>query len=132
VSVKSRALPNAPNGYAPVHVDCPTARPSIRSASTLSSGKTAWLDTRRIKTIPALKDVFSRVEINNFDASSYIDSYASNVIDLPNIAIAISGGGMCAFLYGAGTLNASHSGVDYTWSSLQKTKPSKTVTYHCL
>jgi lysophospholipase len=53
-----------------------------------------------------LKDFFSHVDIDKFDASSYIDKFSSDVADLPNIAIAISGGGMRAFLNGAGALKA--------------------------
>lgn len=106
VSVDSRALPNAPNGYAPVHVACPEERPRIRSASTLSSEETSWLETRRKKTVPALKEFFGRVDINDFDASGYIESHAGNSSSLPNIGIAISGGGFDAFMNGAGALKA--------------------------
>ncbi|GIJ84640.1 lysophospholipase 1 [Aspergillus pseudoviridinutans] len=109
VSVKPRALANATNGYAPVHVTCPATRPRIRSASTLSSEETSWLDVRRGKTVPALKEFFGHVEIDNFDASSYIESHSSNSSNLLNIGIAISGGGFRAMLNGAGVLKAFDS-----------------------
>ncbi|KAH8703405.1 lysophospholipase phospholipase [Talaromyces proteolyticus] len=108
-TVKPRALSDAPNGYAPVHVACPANRPTIRSASTLSTEETSWLDTRRGKTILALKDFFRHVEIDDFDASSYIESHSSNSSNLPNIGIAISGGGFRACLNGAGALKAFDS-----------------------
>lgn len=106
ITVDSRALPNAPNGYAPVHGACPEDRPRIRSGSTLSSEETSWLKARREKTIPALKEFFGRVDINEFDALSYIESHVSNSSSLPNIGIAISGGGFDAFMNGAGALKA--------------------------
>lgn len=109
VSVKPRALPNAPNGYAPVHVTCPANRPSLRSASTLSSEEISWLGTRRGKTVSALKDFFGHVEIDNFDASSYLENHSSNSSNLPNIGIAISGGGLPACLNGAGAIKAFDS-----------------------
>ncbi|KAL2830828.1 lysophospholipase 1 [Aspergillus cavernicola] len=93
VDVKPRALPDAPNGYAPVHVTCPSSRPSIRAASMLSPEETAWLKTRRQKTESALKDFFGH---NHSSNSSY----------LPNIAIGISGGGLVACLNGGGAIKA--------------------------
>ncbi|CAI7666716.1 unnamed protein product [Penicillium bialowiezense] len=104
VDVKPRALPNAPNGYAPVDVQCPASRPTIRSASTLSTDETAWLKTRREKTASALKDFFGHVDVDDFDAVSYIENHSGD--ELPNIAIGISGGGLVAALNGAGAIKA--------------------------
>ncbi|KAJ5097438.1 hypothetical protein N7456_008159, partial [Penicillium angulare] len=104
VDVKPRALPDAPNAYAPVHVTCPTSRPTIRAASTLSTEETAWLKARREKTASALKDFFGHVTIDDFDAASYIENHSGS--DLPNIAIGISGGGLVAALNGGGAIKA--------------------------
>lgn len=104
MNVKPRALPDAPNGYAPVHVTCPSSRPTIRPASALSSNETAWLQTRRPKTESALKDFFGHIEIENFDAVSYITNHSGS--DLPNVAIGISGGGLVACLNGGGVIKA--------------------------
>ncbi|RAL03715.1 lysophospholipase 1 [Aspergillus ibericus CBS 121593] len=102
--VQSRALPDAPDGYAPVHVTCPSSRPTIRSASALSSHETAWLEARRQKTESALKDFFGHIEIKDFDAVSYLANHSGS--DLPNVAIGISGGGLVACLNGGGAIKA--------------------------
>ncbi|KIV76987.1 hypothetical protein PV11_08830 [Exophiala sideris] len=105
-NIKPRALPDAPNGYAPIHVTCPSSRPTIRSASTLSLEETAWLETRRLKTGGALKDFFGHVEIAGFDAVSYLETHSNNSANLPNVAIALSGGGLVALLNGGGVIKA--------------------------
>ncbi|KAJ5676266.1 lysophospholipase 1 [Penicillium macrosclerotiorum] len=104
VNVNPRALPDAPNGYAPIHVTCPSSRPTIRPASTLSSDETAWLKVRNEKTKSALKDFFGHVEIDNFDAVSYIEKHSGS--NLPKVAIGISGGGLVACLNGGGVIKA--------------------------
>jgi lysophospholipase len=53
-----------------------------------------------------MKEFLGQLDINDFDASSYIESHASNSSNLPNIGIAISGGGFDAFMNGAGALKA--------------------------
>ncbi|CAI7585674.1 unnamed protein product [Penicillium glandicola] len=94
LDINARALPSAPNGYAPAHVTCPSSRPTIRSASTLSTKETTWLKSRRQKTETALKGFFGHVEIHDFDAVSYLTKHSGNYTALPNIAIGISGGGL--------------------------------------
>lgn len=106
VDFNPRAFPDAPNGYAPAHVTCPSSRPSIRAASALSPEETAWLTNRQTKTKSALKDFFGHVEIDDFDAVSYLEKHSSNFSSLPNIAIGISGGGLVACLNGAGAIKA--------------------------
>ncbi|KAF2655242.1 hypothetical protein K491DRAFT_679070 [Lophiostoma macrostomum CBS 122681] len=101
-----RATPQAPNGYAPGKVDCPSTRPSIRVASSLSSQETSWLEKRRNNTIDPLKDLLGRLNISGFDAGKYIDDNSKNASALPNIAIAFSGGGYRAMMNGAGGLAA--------------------------
>ncbi|KAI4175979.1 MAG: hypothetical protein LQ343_001261 [Gyalolechia ehrenbergii] len=102
----SRALPNAPNGYTPEHLDCPSDSPTIRNAETLSSSERSWLDTRRSNTIDPMRDLLQRINIPDFDGSEYISNNAENQSALPNIGIAVSGGGYRALMNGAGAIAA--------------------------
>jgi lysophospholipase len=104
-----RAVPNAPNGYIPTGGDCPSRVPSIRSAGSLSPSENAWLGKRRSKAIDAMRDLFGRLSISNFDAQTYINQNAGNDSALPNIAIAVSGGGYRAMLNAAGAVAAFDS-----------------------
>lgn len=98
--IEIRALPNAPNGYTPVADNCPSVRPTIRSASGLSRNETSWLELRRNKTVDPMRDFLGRINITGFDAGAYISDNAKNVSALPNIGIAVSGGGYRALLNG--------------------------------
>jgi lysophospholipase len=109
VAVARRALPNAPDGYTPKGETCPDNRPVVRSAATLSTNETSWLEKRRNNTIQPMKDFLSRANITGFDASSYIDQHSGNASTLPNIAIAVSGGGYRALMNGGGALQAFDS-----------------------
>ncbi|KAI4746805.1 hypothetical protein E4T50_02899 [Aureobasidium sp. EXF-12298] len=106
IALNRRAAPEAPNGYVPTHVDCPSDRPVIREASTISNNETEWLYVRRNNTVSAMKDLLGRMNITGFDTNSYIDSAANNVSALPNIAIAGSGGGYRAMMNYAGAVAA--------------------------
>ncbi|CAK7219867.1 Lysophospholipase 1 [Sporothrix curviconia] len=112
--ISHRSLPNAPNGYAPVQVECPSARPTLRSAATLSPEETAWLKARRAKTTSALLDFFGRIDIDGFDAVDYIQNSASadSTTSLPTIGIGISGGGLVACLNGGGVIKAFDNRTD--------------------
>lgn len=99
-------LPNAPNGYAPAQVDCPSSRPTVRNAGQLSQQETTFLGLRRNNTIEPLRTLLNRIAIPGFDADSYINTHQSNVSMLPNTAVAFSGGGYRAMLNGAGVLAA--------------------------
>lgn len=107
--MRSRALPNAPNGYTPEYLDCPSSRPSIRNAEGLSAEETSWLDTRRNNTLDPLRDLLRRIGIPGFDGPGYISDHETNQSALPNIAIAASGGGYRALLNGAGAIAAFDS-----------------------
>ena len=104
--LEARALPNAPDGYVPQTVECPSTAPSVRNASNLSANETSWLQVRRNKTVPAMRDFLSRVNIPGFDTNAYIDNHMQNASMLPNIGIAASGGGYRALLNGAGAIKA--------------------------
>ncbi|PBP26371.1 lysophospholipase 1 [Diplocarpon rosae] len=107
-SALKRALPNSPSGnYAPQVVPCPSTRPTIRSASSLSPNETAWLERRRAATIDPLSAWLSRMNIPDFDAAGYVAAHRANVSALPNIGIAVSGGGYRALMNGAGFVAAA-------------------------
>ncbi|CAD0115346.1 unnamed protein product [Aureobasidium uvarum] len=101
-----RAAPEAPNGYVPTAVDCPSDRPTIREATTISNNETEWLYVRRNNTVSAMRNLLGRMNITGLDTNSYIDSAANNVSALPNIAIAGSGGGYRALMNYAGAVAA--------------------------
>lgn len=117
VEVARRALPNAPNGYTPANVSCPENRPTLRSATSLSPNETSWLEKRRNNTIQPMKDFFGHVTVANFDAAGYIDKVSNNASALPNIAIAVSGGGYRALMNGAGTIKAFDSRTENATAS---------------
>ncbi|KFY07420.1 hypothetical protein V492_07151 [Pseudogymnoascus sp. VKM F-4246] len=105
-----RGLPDSPtNGYAPGNVSCPSDRPTIRAAHSLSKNETEWLPVRRNNTIDPMKDLLSRANIAGFDAGAYIEKHRNNATALPNIGIAVSGGGYRALMNGAGFLAAADS-----------------------
>jgi lysophospholipase len=108
-SVKLRALPNAPNGYTPTNVSCPASKPIVRNAARLSVNESTWLEIRRKETVFALKDLFGHLNMSSFDTVSYIESHASNISNIPNVGIAVSGGGYRALSNGAGALKALDS-----------------------
>ncbi|OJD13164.1 hypothetical protein AJ78_06348 [Emergomyces pasteurianus Ep9510] len=101
-----RALPNAPNGYAPSKVSCGDTRPTVRSAAELSQNEKLWLNERRKHTTDAMLGLFSRITIPGFDGRSYIEQHASDISSLPNVGIAVSGGGYRALMNGGGALQA--------------------------
>ncbi|KAG8631409.1 hypothetical protein KVT40_000549 [Elsinoe batatas] len=101
-----RALPDAPNGYTPAAESCPANRPTIRSAATISTNESSWLDVRRPQTISAMRTLLQKLNITGLDTNAYIDNNANNASQLPNIGIAVSGGGYRALLTGAGVISA--------------------------
>ena len=107
--LQTRALPNAPNGYTPQAVDCPSTRPTIRLASGLSDGESKWIATRRNVTVPAMTSLLGSLNIAGFDAAKYIKDHSNDVKNLPNLGIAFSGGGYRAMLTGGGVLKSFDS-----------------------
>lgn len=55
-----------------------------------------------------MKDLFSHLNMT-FDAVSYLTNHASNISNIPNIGIAVSGGGYRALTNGAGAIKAFDS-----------------------
>ena len=56
-----------------------------------------------------MKDLFGHLNLTSFDAVSYITDHASNISNIPNIGIAVSGGGYRALSNGAGAIKAFDS-----------------------
>lgn len=56
-----------------------------------------------------MRQLLTRLNITDFDAGAYIDHAAENVSALPNIGIAVSGGGWRALINGAGAIKAFDS-----------------------
>lgn len=81
----------------------------VRSAASLSPNETQWVAKRRNNTIAPMRDLLNRLNITGFDAERYIDRHSSNVSALPNIGIAMSGGGWRALMNGAGAIKAFDS-----------------------
>ncbi|KAI0106675.1 lysophospholipase catalytic domain-containing protein [Daldinia grandis] len=105
-----RASPDNPSGsYAPAIVDCPRERPTIRGAGTLSQSEQSWLRNRRNKTIDPMLQFFKQANLTDFDAVSYVSSNSQNFSIVPNIGIAVSGGGYRALMNGAGFIAAADS-----------------------
>ncbi|GAB1193465.1 Lysophospholipase 3 [Aspergillus pseudonomiae] len=124
-----RALPNAPDEYAPANVSCPAVKPTVRSASKLSQNETDWLESRRKEVVSPLKNLLGRLNLTNFDASAYIDRVSTNMSNLPNIGIAVSGGGYRAMLNGAGALKAFDSRTTNSTASGQLGGLLQSATY---
>lgn len=93
----------------PTSVSCPATRPTVRSAAKLSSNETSWLKGRREKALTGLKDFFGHVTVGDYDVASYLDNHSSNISNIPNIGIAVSGGGYRALMNGAGAIKAYDS-----------------------
>ncbi|MCJ1438861.1 Lysophospholipase 1 [Xylographa pallens] len=108
-ALEARALPNAPNGYTPQGGDCPSTRPTLRTAEGLSPQETSWLETRRNVTLPAMEQLLNRLNISGFDASTYFSNNMGNTSMLPNVAVAVSGGGYRACLNGGGAIQSFDS-----------------------
>jgi lysophospholipase len=107
--LQRRAIPNAPDGYTPLGEACPKDRPSIRNGSTLSKDETVWLEERRKVTVDAMMQFLGRLDFGSFNGSSYIEKNTANTSRLPNIGLAVSGGGYRALMNGGGTLQAFDS-----------------------
>jgi lysophospholipase len=90
-------------------VKCPSEKPTIRRANTLSKSESDWLQKRRPATVDPMIAFLKLANIGGFDAETYIKNVSSGVTDLPNIAIAVSGGGYRALMNGAGFLSAADS-----------------------
>ncbi|KAL7907734.1 lysophospholipase catalytic domain-containing protein [Trichoderma velutinum] len=105
-SLEGRATDQSPKGYAPSPVDCPSTRPQIRIGSELSPQEKEWLPRRRNATIAPIRDFLKRVSIPGFNSDRYLSNVEKDSTALPNIGLAVSGGGYRAMLNGAGAIAA--------------------------
>jgi lysophospholipase len=71
----------------------------------LSDEELKWLPVRRNATIQPMREFLGRLTLG-IDTDTYLTTYSSNASALPNIGIAISGGGYRALLNGAGVVQA--------------------------
>lgn len=99
-----RSSDTAPSGYVPGKAKCPDSKPKIRNGSSISPEEKKWLPLRRNETITHIRSFLKRVAIRDFDSEEYLSDAEANSTALPNIGIAISGGGYRALLGGAGAL----------------------------
>jgi lysophospholipase len=101
----------------------------VRSAAKLSSNEQDWLKLRQKTTHQAMKDWFGHVRIGDLDAVAYLDDYANKPSSLPNIGIAVSGGGYRALMNGAGALKAFDSRTENSTTSGQVGGLLQSATY---
>ncbi|KIY51596.1 lysophospholipase [Fistulina hepatica ATCC 64428] len=108
------ALP-ATVAYTPSFVDCPDGLTLVRNATsghhmqTLSTNESAYVSARRTGVLPsAWRAYLSSVEGTGLKLPSYVSTILDHTSDSvgPNLAIASSGGGYRAAIFGAGVLNA--------------------------
>ncbi|PLW42637.1 hypothetical protein PCANC_11751 [Puccinia coronata f. sp. avenae] len=110
---RSPALTNSPSGgYAPVWVDCPSDL-SVRQptlAGPLASKESEYITKRTLKSIPYWRSYLSRAGLSELDTESFLkkasDEGAAAGLTLPNVGLALSGGGPRAALIGASMVNA--------------------------
>ncbi|GAA5941342.1 hypothetical protein JCM3775_001545 [Rhodotorula graminis] len=107
VAAAALAAAQAPS-YAPIRVDCPSAAligrlgDPTRGNQTLPPDEQQYIDNRRNNVLPDLWQQYL-----NDNATGSTGYSASEIVGgQPNLGIAISGGGLRASLYGAGTLSA--------------------------
>ncbi|KAG5925723.1 hypothetical protein E4U53_003244 [Claviceps sorghi] len=101
-----RATDQSPHGYAPSRVNCPASRPHVRDGAFLSTQEKEWLPKRRNETIAPMRSLLKRLAIPGFDVDKYFAGVETDPTALPNIGLAVSGGGYRAMLTGAGVLAA--------------------------
>ena len=91
---------NPNNNYAPTRIQCPSRTNFITRGNEVSSNESDWVDARHAVTDPILIEFLDRMNMTNFDASSFLSNVSLN------IGLAFSGGGYRAMLCGAGQLAA--------------------------
>ncbi|KAF9517695.1 hypothetical protein BS47DRAFT_1359473 [Hydnum rufescens UP504] len=112
-SDRSDVAPNtAPSGgYAPSNSTCPPVLVrTINSSNPLSPDETAFVTGRRNNAVAAWQSYLTNSALNltGFNTSAFLQ----NTSNLPNVAIAVSGGGYRAMLHAAGLFNAFDSRND--------------------
>jgi lysophospholipase len=81
----------------------------FRSASRLSPKEVSWLRARRPNTTSALRNLFQKLNITDFDTAAYLDNNSESDTAVPIIGIAASGGGYRAMMGCGGAIAAFDS-----------------------
>ncbi|KAH9810221.1 lysophospholipase catalytic domain-containing protein [Melampsora americana] len=106
---RAGAIENSPtDGYAPVFVTCP-ANFTVRQPSgkgCVSERESKYVNEKTSKSNPVWRSYLTRAQLDDFDLESFLPSDPIPGQTLPNIGLAISGGGIRALLGCAGVLNA--------------------------
>lgn len=78
----------------------------VRLGSTLSPQEKEWLPRRRNETIAPIRALLDRISIPGFNSDRYLANVEKDPTALPNIGLAVSGGGYRALQNGAGAIAA--------------------------
>lgn len=78
----------------------------IRLGSELSPQEKEWLPRRRNETIAPIRALLDRIAIPGFNSDRYLSNVEKDPKALPNIGLAVSGGGYRALQNGAGAIAA--------------------------
>ncbi|CAH7670781.1 lysophospholipase catalytic domain-containing protein [Phakopsora pachyrhizi] len=107
---RDHAIEGSPSGgYAPVFVKCPpnfSVRIAAVPSAYMSEGEKKYISQRSAQSLPLWKSYLSRANLTNFDVDQFLNVQPVAGETVPNIALAVSGGGIRALLGGAGTLSA--------------------------
>jgi hypothetical protein len=100
----------APSGnYTPsVNQICPAllVRQPSGLLDTLYDGERTWVASRRANAVSYWSSYLNNTALNFTSSGFNLTSFLSNTSNLPNIAIAVSGGGYRAMIHGGALLNA--------------------------
>jgi lysophospholipase len=91
--------------YAPKNVTCPSTDLIRYGENGLSPLESQYISSRRTKATQSLQSWLERVNLENFDVSSFL----ANTSNVPTLGIAFSGGGYRAMLNGAGVFQGIRS-----------------------
>ena len=107
-TIAQRSVETSPNftTYAPVRIKCPASPPQVRPAHGLSEEESQWAAGRKKKVLNGLSPYLRRLHLSDFDIEEYLKRLESDTSNVPNIAMALSGGGWAPSLTSTGPLLA--------------------------
>ncbi|KAI9007121.1 lysophospholipase catalytic domain-containing protein [Gaertneriomyces semiglobifer] len=108
-----------PRSLAPSFVDCPSGA-IIRTGDVVGPDEQAWVSAREQATNSSWTDYLSRINLSNV---TFMDNRP------PKVAIAVSGGGFRAMLFGASILNALDARNDTAVNDIKTGGVLQTSTY---
>ncbi|MBW0481594.1 hypothetical protein O181_021309 [Austropuccinia psidii MF-1] len=104
------AIEGTPSGdYAPMAVTCPsnfTVRVPQADSSFLGNGEAHYISQKAKNSTRIWRAYLSRSELTDFDIEKFLNCEGVAGKTLPNLGLALSGGGLRALFGGAGTLHA--------------------------